>query len=348
MVEGKIRVLIADDSAMMRMVIGDIIRSQPDMEVVGFATNGIEAIEKCKELKPDVMTLDIEMPKMDGITALKHIIDECPTRVIMVSSLTEEGAAITLEALEIGAIDFVTKPGGSISMNFRTVAQELVDKIRTATKIDLKKVLLTRRLRTVSLPSFKGTVTTKKIVVVASSTGGPRSLENIIPPLPDNLPAPVVVVQHMPPNFTASLAKRLDGLSKLCVVEAKGEEELEAGTVYVAPGDYHLGLKMVNGKVKTFLEKGPKINNVRPAADFTFDKAAEIYRGGTIGVVLTGMGRDGTLGAFKIKHYGGKIIAEAKETCVVYGMPKSVVEEGYADYVLPSYRIAEKIIELLR
>ncbi|PLV57331.1 chemotaxis response regulator protein-glutamate methylesterase [Thermotoga sp. SG1] len=344
MSEKTIRVLVVDDSAFMRMVLKDIIDSQPDMKVVGFAKDGLEAVEKAIELKPDVITMDVEMPNLNGIEALKLIMRKAPTRVIMVSSLTEEGAAITIEALRNGAVDFITKPHGSVSMTFRQVAPELLEKIRQAMNVDPRTLLFRPKVSrlTINKPAVGG-----KIVVIGSSTGGPRSLDMIIPNLPKNFPAPIVVVQHMPPGFTKSLAMRLDSSSELSVKEAEEGEEPKPGYVYIAPGDYHLGLKVQNGKVSFYLDRSDKINNVRPAADFTLDKAAEIYKSKTIAVILTGMGKDGTKGAFKVKFYGGKVIAESEETCVVFGMPKSVIEEGYADYVLPAYKIPEKLIELV-
>jgi two-component system chemotaxis response regulator CheB len=378
MTDRVIRVLVVDDSAFMRMVLKDIIDSQPDMKVVGFAKDGLEAVEKAVELKPDVITMDIEMPNLNGIEALKLIMKKVPTRVIMVNSLTEEGAAITIEALRNGAVDFITKPHGSVSLTFRQVAPELLEKIRQAMNLDPRT--LTKGFKTYTkqtrcewenrgyrflnrrpqiarhdhsepskkLPSSKNKpAVSGKIVVIGSSTGGPRSLDMIIPNLPKNFPAPIVVVQHMPPGFTKSLAMRLDSTSELTVKEAEDGEEVKPGFVYIAPGDFHLGLKAQNGKVFFFLDKSDKINNVRPSVDFTLDKAAEIYKSKTIAVILTGMGKDGTKGAFKVKFYGGTVIAEDKETCVVFGMPKSVIEEGYSDYVLPAYKIPEKLIELV-
>ncbi len=346
MEEKKIRVMIADDSAFMRMILKDIIDSQPDMKVVAIAKDGLEAVELAVKHKPDVITMDVEMPKLNGIEALKLIMKKAPTRVIMVSSLTEEGAEITLTALQIGAVDFLPKPAGSISMTFRQVAGDLVEKIRNAMKIDLK-TLLVKRARP-SVVSMKRTPTaTGKIVVIGSSTGGPRSLDLVIPPLPKNFPAPIIIVQHMPPGFTKSLAARLDKVSNLNVKEAQEGDVLKPGWVYVAPGDYHLGAKLTGSRVTLYLDKSPKINNVRPAVDFTLDKVAEIYKDKTIAVILTGMGKDGTKGAFKVKFYKGKVIAESKETCVVFGMPKSVIEEGYADYILPAYDIPKKLVELV-
>lgn len=342
----KIKVLIVDDSAFMRMVLKDIINGAGDMEVVGFGRDGLEAVEQTSKLKPDVVTLDVEMPKMNGLEALKLIMKKQPTRVIMVSSLTEEGADITIEALSIGACDFVTKPSGSISGDIRKLSNILLEKIRNAMKIDPFKIRIVPEVKRKIALSIKKSVT-NKIVVIASSTGGPRSLDQIIPKLPKNFPAPVLIVQHMPKGFTKSLAERLNRISNITVMEAQAGMEIAPGKVLVAPGDLHLGVRLQDNRVFTYLDNGPKINNVRPAADYTVDKVAEIYKNKTIFVVLTGMGRDGTKGAFKVKHYGGIVIAQSEETCVVFGMPKSVIEEGYADYVLPDYSIAEKLIEII-
>ncbi|MFP4461373.1 MAG: protein-glutamate methylesterase/protein-glutamine glutaminase [Thermotogota bacterium] len=341
------RILICDDSAFMRMVIKDILDSQKGLAVVGQARDGMEAVEKATQLNPDVITMDVEMPKLNGLEAMKIITKKMATRVIMVSSLTEEGAEITIEALENGAVDFLTKPSGSISTNFRKMGGELVSKINSAMLVEPSKVSLLRKTRVLRKPTRRIFTSTGKIVLIASSTGGPKALDNVIPLLPRNLPAPVIVVQHMPAGFTKSLAARLDKISDIEVCEAGEGDILKNSKVYVAPGNFHLGLKNEGPVVKVFLDKGSKINGVRPAADFTFDRGAEIYKKNVIGVVLTGMGRDGTKGCFKIKHYSGKVIAEAESTCVVYGMPKSVVKEGYSDFELPSHKIAEKIVELV-
>ncbi|BBE31960.1 chemotaxis response regulator protein-glutamate methylesterase [Tepiditoga spiralis] len=343
----EIKVLVVDDSAFMRMVLKDIIDKQPDMKVIGMAKDGLEAVEKVEKLKPDVVTLDVEMPKLNGFEALKIIMKKTPTRVIMVSSLTSRDAAITIECLENGALDFIQKPAGSTSWTFRQVQDDLLQKIHEAIKVSInvlakpQKSITTRKKR-----ESVGTVG-KKILLIASSTGGPRSLDKVVPLLPEKIGVPVIIVQHMPAGFTKSLANRLNKISELTVKEAEEGDVLEKDTVYIAPGNFHLGLKKSGTKVSLYLDSSEKINNVRPAADFTFDSAAEIYKQNIVSVVLTGMGRDGTKGAFKIKHYGGKIIAESKETCVVYGMPKAIVEEGYADYILPNTKIADKIVDIL-
>ncbi|MFN3328865.1 MAG: chemotaxis response regulator protein-glutamate methylesterase, partial [Fervidobacterium pennivorans] len=248
----KIKVMIVDDSPFMRMILKDVIDKEIDMQVVGVARDGMEAVELAIKLKPDVITMDVEMPKLNGIEALKEIMKRAPTRIIMVSSLTEEGAEITLLALELGAVDFVTKPSGSVSMDFRKMGPELVQKIRDAMKINISQILMKRKplanLRVKSIVSGK-------VVVIGSSTGGPRSLDLVIPPLPKDFPAPILLVQHMPPGFTKSLAQRLDRISNLSVKEAEEGDVLKPGWVYVAPGDYHMGIKYQDKKGIIYLDK---------------------------------------------------------------------------------------------
>jgi two-component system chemotaxis response regulator CheB len=328
------------------MVLKDIIDKQNDMKVVGMAKDGMEAIEKAATLNPDVITMDVEMPKLNGYEALKVIMKKNPSRIIMVSSLTSKDAAITIECLESGAIDFIQKPAGSTSWTFRQVQDELIQKIRDSYKIDIKN-LASQKNNFPQKIKNKISYNREKVLLIASSTGGPRSLDKIIPFLPEKIGCPAIVVQHMPPGFTKSLADRLNKISDIAVKEAEDGETVQKDVVYIAPGNFHLGIKKEGSNLKFYLDSSDKINNVRPAADFTFDQAAEIFRENILGVVLTGMGRDGAKGAFKIKHYGGKVIAESKETCVVYGMPKAVVEDGYADYVLDNVLIAEKIAKLL-
>jgi two-component system chemotaxis response regulator CheB len=343
-----IKVLVVDDSPFMRMVLKDIIDKEPDMKVIALAKDGNEAVEKAIALKPDVITLDIEKPEKNVLQALTEIMSKSPTRVIMVSSLTSKEASITIECLEKGAFDFIEKPAGSTSWTIRDVQDDLLKKIRGSMIIPVEK------LKSIHFAEFRKTgkrtkanIFGKKIVLIASSTGGPRSLDAIIPQLPENINVPLIVVQHMPAGFTTSLALRLDKISNLRVKEAEDGDLLQENIVYIAPGDFHLGLKQNDHKVNLFLDKSEKVNNVRPSADFTFDMAAEIFRNNALAIILTGMGRDGAKGAFKVKHYGGKVISESKETCVVYGMPKIVAQEGYADYILPNYEIADKVIEIL-
>ncbi len=359
-----INVLVVDDSAFIRRIVSDIIDSERDMKVIGIARDGMDAIEKNKRLKPDVITMDIEMPKLNGNDALKEIMKSNPTKVIMLSSLTKKGAEITMECLSYGAFDFIEKPSITPSSSFDTVKKILVEKIRASKYADVESLLPRKRIiphietststvkpENSSLIHTRNTVrniaSSNKLLLIASSTGGPRSLEKVIEPLPGKIGCPGIVIQHMPAGFTKSLADRLNKSSNIRVKEAEDGEFLENDTIYIAPGNYHLSVKKQNGKMRLFLDCSPKINNVRPAADFTFNLAAEIYGGNIVCAVLTGMGKDGADGAEKIKALGGKIIAESKETSVVYGMPKAVVDRGIADFVLDNTQIAEKIVSLL-
>jgi len=272
MAQTKIRVVVVDDSAFMRMVLKDIIDSQPDMQVVGVAKDGLEALQLIEEKKPDVVTLDVEMPRMNGIEVLKRIAQRYPVRVIMVSSLTEEGADITITALTLGAVDFLTKPSGSTSLTFREVADTLVSKIRNAMLVDPKSVL-TKKIARPTVARIKMPLLGNKAVVIGASTGGPRSLDVIVPALPEDFPAPIFLVQHMPPVFTKSLAMRLNSISKVRVKEAEDGEPVNKGTVYVAPGDFHLGVRTMNSTVQLYLDKSEKINNVRPCCGFHADES---------------------------------------------------------------------------
>jgi len=336
----KIRALIVDDSAFMRYTLQHYFSSYEDIEVVGLASDGLEAIEQVEALHPDVVTLDVEMPRLDGLGALREIMQKRPTPVVMLSTLTKEGADVTVEALSLGAVDFVTKPTRSVGVH--QVLDELVEKVRQAARAHVRL----RRWRTPpkrqeSKPEGRPP---QKLVVIGSSTGGPGALHEVLTQLPGDLPAAVVVVQHMPPNFTRSLAERLDELSAVAVKEAATGDHLRTGHVLIAPGDFHLTL---TGKGEVVLGKGPRVNGVRPAADVTMMSAAATFRHRTVGVVLTGMGHDGLDGARAIKQTGGQIIAQDEDTCVVYGMPRSVVEAGLADAVLPIDQIADGIVKMV-
>lgn len=355
----KIDVLVVDDSAFIRKIVSDMIDGEDDMRVIGIARDGKDAIEKVKKLKPDVMTMDIEMPKLNGNDALKEIMKTIPTKIIMLSSLTTTGAQVTMECLSYGAFDFIEKPSMRPNTSFDEVKKELIEKIRASKHVDVSSLIpktssFSRR-DSISVEEpvketrvvHRNIFSSDKLLLIASSTGGPRSLEKVIEPLPKRIGCPAIVVQHMPAGFTKSLADRLNKSSSIKVKEAEDGELLEKDTVYIAPGNFHLGLKRQGTQTRLFLDSSDKINNVRPAADFTFDLAADIYGKNIVCAVLTGMGRDGAASAEKIKHLGGRVIAESKETCVVYGMPKAVVDKGVADYVLPNTEIAAKIVSLL-
>jgi len=340
----RIRVLVVDDSPILRKLITEALRADREIEVVGTASNGKEAVEKAPKLRPDVITLDIEMPIMDGLTALEKLRKVYPkARVIMFSSLTEKGAKETIKALSLGAFDFVTKPSSrSLSESIKRIQEELVPKIKSAAPRSVKRATrptITHRTRPVASkkPGLSRRILTGKreVVAIGVSTGGPKALAEVIPRLPANFPVPILIVQHMPPIFTAQLAQRLDQLSSLKVVEASEGNPLVPGKVFIAPGDKHMEVKTVGTSKVIHLHKGPPENSCRPAVDVLFRSVAKVYGGRSVGVILTGMGQDGLAGAKLMKEKGALIISQDEATSVVYGMPRAVVEAGIADYVLP-------------
>lgn len=427
-----IRVVIADDSAFMRKILSDLFGQQSDFQVVGMAADGREAVNQVAKLKPDLLTLDVNMPVMDGLKALEIIMQDCPIPVIMFSSLTKKGADETIKALSLGAVDFQTKAGGSIS-RLEPIADEFLAKCRAAAKAkirktsfysnnsnniiekkqeaaDLKRINILDRSGTTSraasilggrsrntvldktAPEIKKpepvtnkfgrtNVTDKiklaqrvspfskptassasgsssssmgsgrgsgvKLVALGTSTGGPRALQAVIPLLPADLPCGVVVVQHMPAGFTKSLAERLNTLSKVTVKEAEDHDIIKPGHVYIAPGNYHMTIKGNGSSREIALNQDPPLASHRPAVDIMFDSVVQ-YGRDVVSVILTGMGCDGAAGMKKIKQSGGYIIAESSETCVVYGMPKAVVEAGIADEVVPVQQVAGAIVKAVR
>jgi two-component system chemotaxis response regulator CheB len=364
----KLGVLVVDDSAFMRKVISQIINGAEDFCVVATARNGLDALDKIAELGPQVqlVTLDIQMPEMDGLTCLREIMQRHPRRVVMVSSLTTEGASETLQALEYGAIDFLAKPGGAISLSFEKVGLRLLEILRVAARSRLPVAVSSlppesretkRAAGSAGKPSSSavtahteirpsaGSSTVSKLVAIASSTGGPKALNTLIPMLPRNLPAPVIVVQHMPATFTRLLADRLDRFSELEVKEAQDGDRLVDGHCYIAPGGKHL--ELLPGETLR-LTNDPPIGGLRPCADITFHTVASVYGARALGVVLTGMGRDGTEGCSAMRKRGSHILAESKETALIYGMPKSVVDAGLADRSVPIERMAQAIADYLQ
>lgn len=364
----KIKVLIVDDSIFMRKALESILGGESDMEVIGLAHNGEEAVELAGKLKPDVITMDIEMPRMDGITALQIIMKSCPTPVIMVSSLTKEGADATIRALELGAVDFIPKNTQGFSAA-TSIENDLKAKIRRFAGNKSLMHLISQRAGSPSVspsgsfqikpPIFGGhapqgaSVTRRilpkrlgniRLIAIGTSTGGPQSLQRVIPKLPADLGVPIVITQHMPPNFTQSLANRLDGLSKLTVVEASEKEKLEPNVVYIAKGGLHLTFKKVGAGIYTDLSPEPTNYFNIPSVDVMVASAAEIFRDDCLGVIMTGMGSDGTKGLQDLKSKGGSVIAQDEASCIVYGMPRSVVEAGIADEVVPLDEIAERIV----
>ena len=362
-----VKVLVVDDSAVIRRLVTTVLEGDPDIHVLGTANNGAVALERIAELHPDLVTLDVEMPVMDGLTALREIRRRWPTLpVIMFSTLTERGAAATIDALVSGASDYVTKPSnvGSFAAGVEAVKTQLVPKIkalchRTLTPAGARTAAPTTRTATtsttpvarsagVTLASRSARSHRPEILVIGASTGGPDALCTVLRELPANFPIPIAIVQHMPPLFTKMFADRLDRISALSVFESVGGEELRPGTVFVAPGDHHLELRREGGTVKTALSSAPPENYCRPAVDVLFRSAANLYNGGVLACVLTGMGHDGGVGSKAIVAAGGTVIVQDERTSVVWGMPGTVANAGSAAAVLPLDRIADALTQAAR
>ena len=418
-----IRVLVADDSAFMRKILCDLFNKQSDFEVVGTAINGKDTIDKVKQLKPDVLTLDVTMPVMDGLQALAVIMEECPVPVVMFSSTTQRGTDATVRALSLGAVDFISKAGGSIS-KIDNLQDEILTKCREAATAHVNKSKFSTKPLTFKNKSSESTATppstspttpastskqsttsssqqpttptsspapstselwakrrieiqrrtglklgqkpvikhvpstsdppskpaafssgSKKLVAIGTSTGGLQALQAVITRLPGNLPCGVVIVQHMPAGFTKSLAERLDSISAISVKEAENDEIIKDGQVYIAPGNYHMRVAPVGvGTRKIVLSQEPPVGNHRPAVNVLFDSVAQ-FKKDLVSVIMTGMGCDGCEGMKKIKANGGYCIAQDENSCVVYGMPKAVVDAGLSDEIRPLSQIANAIVD---
>jgi two-component system, chemotaxis family, protein-glutamate methylesterase/glutaminase len=342
-----IRTLIVDDSAFMRMAIRSMLASSSDIKIIGDACNGKEAVEKSKALHPDIIIMDVNMPVMDGLTAVKTIMGTNPVPIIMFSTLTTEGSKEALEALHLGAIDFVTKSESHHDVN--KVEGELVDKIRNIHRSN------PNILRLINMRKFKGEIVRKNwkcsgdfAVLIGSSTGGPSSLEQIIPRLPGDLPAPVFIVQHMPEgNFCRQMAERLNFLSEIEVQEARHNEKVKNGVVYIAPGGYHMQIKKALDVVRIKLVKGQPLHAVMPAVDITAESMLNVYGKNIVASILTGMGIDGASGFKLIHDAGGSTIACSEDTCIVFGMPKAAIDNGAIDIVKPIFEIPEEIVDRL-
>lgn len=353
----KIKVLVVDDSALMRKIISDMINSQSNMEVIAKARNGKDLMGKVEALLPDIITLDVEMPVMDGITALKELKNKrINTPVIVLSSVSKRSSELTMECLENGAFDFLPKPSGAISLDIDRVKDSLITKINLAhekcrfgcsqeeiknhgetnieTKLEDKKI------------NRKKVINNKKIdaVAIGASTGGPRALYEVITKLPNDLGVPVFVVQHMPATFTKAFADRLNKNSNLKVVEATDGQIIEKDVVYVAQGGYHMEVR----GVRISLNKEEPLWGVRPSVDKLFFSAAKTYKEKLLSIVLTGMGRDGAEGTVDVKKNGGITISEDQATCTIYGMPKATFETGKVDMVLPIHEIADAVIKIVK
>jgi two-component system chemotaxis response regulator CheB len=330
----KKKVLVVDDSSFARRMISDWVSADPAYELVGQATNGEEGLEMAMRLRPDLITLDVEMPKMDGLAALKQIMAKAPCHVIMVSSVTTEGADTTIRALEAGAFDFVTKPGGSNSLRITEKKDELLEKLKAARFAKLGGVARSP-VTAVAAPSASN-----RVVLVASSTGGPRALVSLFSAFPAGFDARILIVQHMPVGFTSSLAKRLDSVGPVRVREAGPSDKVGPGEALLAPGGHHMVVER-GGTIA--LHDGPTRNGCRPAADELFESAVRVYGSNCLGVILTGMGHDGRDGALALKAAGCTVLGESESSCVIYGMPKSAKDAGAVDEEHPVEEMASAI-----
>jgi len=362
--KSKKKLLVVDDSAFMRKLISDFFIDNKSIEIIGIARNGKDAIEKIKNLQPDVITLDVEMPVMNGLEALQTIMEETPVPVVMLSSTTKSGAESTMQAMEYGAVDFIAKPSGTISLDLHKIKEELVEKVENAAQVSIKKMQkrtstpVSNRLPQNIKPKNKPDTTTKvikwdkdrkKVVLIGTSTGGPRALQEVITKLPSNMKAPVLIVQHMPAGFTKSLAQRLNQLSAIEVKEAEDGDLLQDGHAYIAPGGFHMRIQKKGSSYYIALndKEAPRTGH-RPAVDVLFEDNSQFNDFDKIAVIMTGMGSDGSLGLKQLKKNGNVVaIAESASTCIVYGMPKAAVETNLVNEVVDLDQIAKTIIQYL-
>jgi two-component system, chemotaxis family, protein-glutamate methylesterase/glutaminase len=344
-VQNKVKVLIVDDSKYVVVTVTKKLQTDPEIEVIGSAYNGREAVEKIQSLHPDVVTMDVVMPEMDGIQALETIMAVCPTPVVMLSALTSENATTTIKALQLGAVDFCLMPDAIMATGCKE-EESLAGKIKAAASSNIGRKINAPEING-SIPEFLKQGNGKKtpfsnLVVIGSSTGGPRALMQIIPFIPADIPAAILIVQHMPAVFTKSLADRIAQASQIEVMEATEESTITKGRALIAPGDFHL---VVHDKHNIKLNQEPPHLGVRPSVDITMKSAAKVFGPAVLGVILTGMGTDGTEGAAAIKEKGGRVFAQDEASCAVYGMPHSVARAGHADKVYPIQQMAQKIAE---
>jgi two-component system chemotaxis response regulator CheB len=340
-----IRVLVVDDSAFVRQALVRMLGGAPDIEIVGTAVDGKDGLEKALALRPDVVTLDIKMPRMGGLEALRRIMTECPVPVLLLSSLTSEGGEITLRGLELGALDFVDKSSVQGHMNLQDLAEEVKAKVRALARVPRERVhpadgVLAETRAPWPEPHARGA----EVVVIGTSTGGPPALQAIIPKLPPGLSSAVLVVQHMPVGFTRSLADRLHSRSAVPVREAQDGESVAPGVVLIAPAGRHMKVRRRGSVTRVWLDDEPRSALHRPSVDVLMASVAKVYGPRSLGVVLTGMGSDGVEGLRAIRLTGGRTFAESEETCVIYGMPKAAVEAGVVDRSVPLSRMADEIL----
>lgn len=334
-----IRVLVVDDSAVVRQVLCRELARLPGIEVVGSAANPYEARERVAELRPDVLTLDVEMPRMDGITFLRKLMEHFPLPVVIVSSLTTKGSRLALEALDAGAVAVIAKPESAFSVE--SVLVELEQAVRAAAVARVKK-----RIPSAPRASLALARTSNMILAIGASTGGTRALEDILTELPPNTPG-IVVVQHMPETFTREFADRLNGLSRLTIREARDGDLVSTGTVLVAPGNRHLVVRRSGASYKVALRDAPRVNRHRPSVDVMFESVADHAGANAVGAILTGMGGDGAAGLLAMRRAGARTIAQDEKSCVVFGMPREAILRGAAEHIAPLEKIAGLLLELV-
>ncbi|UCV13283.1 chemotaxis response regulator protein-glutamate methylesterase [Dechloromonas denitrificans] len=346
----KTRVLVVDDSALMRGLLTEMINSAPDMQVVGAAPDAPSAREMIKVLNPDVLTLDVQMPKMDGLEFLERLMRLRPMPVVMVSAYTEAGSNSTLKALELGAVDFIGKPRADGMKSMEDYAEELVDKIRAAKGARLRRQSIPRPpLTATALPAaspapLARVAASGKIIFVGASTGGTEALKEFLMGIPADCP-PILIVQHMPEAFTASFARRLDGLCAPRILESQGNEKVEGGTVYIAPGHSHLQIRRSASGYVTELQATPPVNRHRPSVDVLFDSAASLVGRQAVGVILTGMGKDGAQGLLRMRQAGARTFGQDEASCVVYGMPREAFVVGAVEEQCSLDDMAKRVLQ---
>lgn len=346
----RIRVLIVDDSVVIRRVLREVLASEQGIEVAGVAANGQIALAMIEQVNPDLITLDIEMPVMDGLQTLSGLRERVPAiPVIMFSTLTQRGALATLDALALGARDYVTKPeGNTVASSIEKIRAELIPKVkalcsyRLGTEEGGKRIA--KRAEPITAPARTTIKMPVEVVAIGTSTGGPNALAQVIPSIPANFPVPIVVVQHMPPTFTRFLAQRLSVAAQVPVEECGGTEFLEPGSVWIAPGDYHMVVRRQGARIRLATHQALAENSCRPSVDVLFRSVADVYGPGTLAIIMTGMGQDGLRGAEKIRDCGGQILAQDEESSVVWGMPGFVAQAGLADAVLPLDQIGPELV----
>jgi len=364
----KTRVLVVDDSALVRSLLSEIINQQPDMECVGAASDPLVAREMIRNLNPDVITLDVEMPRMDGLDFLSRLMRLRPMPVVMVSTLTERGAEVTLRALELGAIDFVAKPKIGVANGLRQLADDITDKVRTAAQAHVRRLppaaaapaapgpvgaaapavtTASGGVRPAAPVASLGRLSTEKIIFIGASTGGTEATKEVLMNLPADAPA-VVITQHMPPGFTKSYATRLDGLCRIRVKEATDGERVLPGHAYIAPGGLHLSVERSGANYVARVRDGEPVNRHKPSVEVLFESAARVVGPNALGVMLTGMGADGARAMKAMKDAGSWNLCQDEASCVVFGMPREAIAQGAANEVLPLQRIAPALIERLK